>query len=206
MTEGVAAGMRGPWFNLPNRITLGRLLASIVLFIALANMPETEPEARRLGLFALVLFVLVAASDWLDGYLARKYGQVTPLGRILDPFVDKVAVCGAYIMLLKAHPIADLIESWMVVVIVAREFFVNDSRGYFESKGISFGAEAPGKIKMVLQCVSVSFLLGQIAFENVFGILRVTNQVLLWVVLVATVASGIFYMRKGILLIRSAEA
>jgi CDP-diacylglycerol--glycerol-3-phosphate 3-phosphatidyltransferase len=198
--------MTGPWFNLPNRVTLARLLASVVLFIVLANLPTTEPEARRFGFFALVLFVLVAASDWLDGYLARKYGQVTTIGRILDPFVDKVAVCGAYIMLLKARPIEDLIEAWMVVVIVAREFFVNDSRGYFESKGVSFGAEAPGKIKMILQCISVSFLLAQIAFEKLFGMdLTNLNLALLWIVLVATVASGIFYMRKGMLLIRSAD-
>ena len=115
--------------------------------------------AGALGFFALSLFVLVAASDWLDGYLARKYGQVTTIGRILDPFVDKVAVCGTYVMLLRVAPVAPLIESWTVVVIVAREFFVNDSRGWFESKGISFGAEAPGKIKMLLQCVSVSLLL-----------------------------------------------
>jgi CDP-diacylglycerol---glycerol-3-phosphate 3-phosphatidyltransferase len=145
----------------------------------------------------------VSASDWLDGYLARKYGQVTTIGRILDPFVDKVAVCGAYIMLLRAHPVQNLIESWMVVVIVAREFFVNDSRGYFESKGISFGAEAPGKIKMALQCVSVGFLLGQIAFPRL-EFLPTLNVVLLWIALIATVASGVFYMRKGLLLIKSA--
>jgi CDP-diacylglycerol--glycerol-3-phosphate 3-phosphatidyltransferase len=195
--------MNRQWFNLPNRITLARLAASAVLFVVLANLPESEIDARGLGLVALALFVLVAASDWLDGYLARKHGQVTAIGRILDPFVDKVAVCGTYVMLLRSTPVAELLEAWMVVVIVAREFFVNDSRGFFESKGVSFGAEAPGKIKMLLQCVSVSFLLGQVAFGNLLGALRDVNVALLWAVLVATVASGIFYMRKGMLLIRT---
>jgi CDP-diacylglycerol--glycerol-3-phosphate 3-phosphatidyltransferase len=197
--------MNRQWFNLPNRITLARLLASVVLFVMLACIPQNGTEcAGPMGYFALALFVLVAASDWLDGYLARKYGQVTTIGRILDPFVDKVAVCGAYVMLLRS-PVAPLLESWTVVVIVAREFFVNDSRGWFESKGVSFGAEAPGKIKMMLQCVSVSLLLAQLAFGNLFGILRGVNIALLWIVLVATVASGVFYMRKGMVLIREAE-
>jgi CDP-diacylglycerol---glycerol-3-phosphate 3-phosphatidyltransferase len=204
--------MNRQWLNLPNRITLARLLASIVLFAVLATIPPQLPGVDpptgdgcgMKGFIALGLFLLVSASDWLDGYLARKYGQVTTIGRILDPFVDKVAVCGAYIMLLRA-PVAPIIESWTVVVIVAREFFVNDSRGWFESKGISFGAEAPGKIKMLLQCISVSLLLLQLACGNLFGSLRDVNVALLWVVLVATVASGVFYMRKGMLLIREAE-
>jgi CDP-diacylglycerol--glycerol-3-phosphate 3-phosphatidyltransferase len=203
--------MNPQWLNLPNRITLARLAASIVLFAVLATIPPQLPPSTTgeggcgmRGMIALGLFLLVSASDWLDGYLARKYGQVTTIGRILDPFVDKVAVCGAYVMLLRA-PVAPIIESWTVVVIVAREFFVNDSRGWFESKGISFGAETPGKIKMLLQCVSVSLLLLQLACGNLFGILKGVNVALLWIVLVATVASGVFYMRKGMLLIREAE-
>jgi CDP-diacylglycerol--glycerol-3-phosphate 3-phosphatidyltransferase len=195
--------MNGAWLNLPNRITLARLVASIVLFVVLANLPDAEADARGAGKVALILFVAVAASDWLDGYLARKRGQVTAIGRILDPFVDKVAVCGTYVMPLRSGPLTGLLDAWMIVVIVAREFFVNDSRGFFESKGVSFGAEAPGKIKMLLQCLSVSFLLGQLAFGNLLGILREVNLALLWAVLVATVASGIFYMRKGMLLIRT---
>jgi CDP-diacylglycerol---glycerol-3-phosphate 3-phosphatidyltransferase len=197
--------MNKAWFNLPNRVTLGRLVASIILFVLLANLPEPRHEASPVGIAAFVLFVLVAASDWLDGWLARKYGQVTTIGRILDPFVDKVAVCGTYVMLLRSPPVAPLIEAWMVVVIVAREFFVNDSRGYFESKGVSFGAEAPGKIKMLVQCVSVSLLLLELAAQDTISGLREINVALLWLALAATVLSGVFYMRKGILLIREAE-
>jgi CDP-diacylglycerol--glycerol-3-phosphate 3-phosphatidyltransferase len=197
--------MNPEWFNLPNRVTLGRLVASMFLFVLLANLPESPHDAAPFGMAAFVLFVLVAASDWLDGWLARKYGQVTTIGRILDPFVDKVAVCGTYVMLLRSAPVQDMIEAWMVVVIVAREFFVNDSRGYFESKGISFGAEAPGKIKMLLQCVSVSLLLLDLAIEDRIRGLREANVALLWLVLAATVLSGVFYMRKGLLLNRKAE-
>ena len=155
----------------------------------LANLPE--PDATKpapVGIAAFVLFVLVAASDWLDGYLARKYGQVTTIGRILDPFVDKVAVCGAYMMLLRVASGRPLIEAWMVVVIVAREFFVNDSRGYFESKGVSFGAEAPGKIKMLAPVHERQPPPPRSSRSRTrFGVLRQVNVALLWLVLAATV-------------------
>lgn len=192
-------------FNWPNRITLARLVASVALFWLIAIFPKDDVPHRPLAIWTLALFILVAGTDWLDGYLARRLGQVTTFGRILDPFVDKVVVCGAFIMLLRVKPVEAVLETWMVVVIVAREFFVNSMRGFMESRGVNFGAAAPGKIKMLLQCFCVGFLIGRVAFGNLLGMLDHFNVFLLWATVIATVLSGIYYTHKAFDLIRAAD-
>ena len=84
--------------NVPNQLTLARILLSVVLFIFLV-----------LGFYktSLVLFAITAATDWIDGYWARKYGQITKLGRVLDPFADKLFICGTFILLASVPPLAD---------------------------------------------------------------------------------------------------
>jgi CDP-diacylglycerol---glycerol-3-phosphate 3-phosphatidyltransferase len=182
-------------------------VASVALFCLIAIFPEEDVKRRDpLAIWTLALFVLVAGTDWLDGYLARRLGQVTTFGRIFDPFVDKVTVCGAFIMLLRVRHVQDVLETWMVVVIVAREFFVNSMRGFMESRGVDFGAAAPGKIKMFLQCFCVGFLIARVAFGNVFGALDSFNYVLLWATVFATVASGVYYTYKAFGLIHAADA
>ena len=111
--------------NLPNQITIARLALAIVFFILLSQYSQVVPKPWMLDL-AATIFVLAAATDFLDGYLARKRGQVTALGRVLDPLVDKVLVCGAFI-LLAGRPFVDAtghnvteVHAWMVVVIVGR--------------------------------------------------------------------------------------
>ena len=112
---------RSTVFNIPNQLTFLRLILSIVLFAFIAN---------ELFLTSLILFVIAAGTDWLDGYWARKYGQVTTLGRILDPFADKMIICGTYIFLC-ANPESGLV-AWMVVVVVGREMLVTVLRSYME--------------------------------------------------------------------------
>src|SRR3990172_4493352 len=111
-------------FNLPNRLTLMRFLLAIVFFVFLSYSYYTV---------AFGAFVLAWLTDWLDGYVARKKGLMTDFGRIADPFVDKIIVCGGFILLV--HHAHDMISPWMVVVIVAREFLVNSIRSYLESRG-----------------------------------------------------------------------
>ncbi|HYC77945.1 MAG TPA: CDP-diacylglycerol--glycerol-3-phosphate 3-phosphatidyltransferase [Planctomycetota bacterium] len=192
-------------FNWPNRITMARLVASVALFWLIAIFPKDDVPHRPLAIWTLALFVLVAGTDWLDGFLARRLGQVTTFGRIFDPFVDKVAVCGAFIMLLRVRPVESVLETWMVTVIVGREFFVNSIRGYMESRGVDFGAAAPGKVKMLLQCVCVGFLLGRVAFGNLLDSLETFTSVLLWATVFVTVASGVYYTHKAFALIRAAD-
>jgi CDP-diacylglycerol--glycerol-3-phosphate 3-phosphatidyltransferase len=187
--------------NIPNRITLGRLLLSVVLFVLLAGMQTGSIRAEGLwGWVALVLFVITAASDFIDGWLARKLGMVTAFGRIMDPFVDKVVVCGAFVFLCAFQDTTDIVPPWMVVVILAREFFVNAIRGFMESRGVSFGAEMPGKIKMILQCVAIGSVLLFMALGARTGeswAPEILARVAVWAALVSTVSSGWFYARKA---------
>lgn len=124
----------GVW-NLPNKITLSRLALSAGLFTILALIDGgTFSGSGTWGWLAFSLFVVAAATDWVDGYVARKYQMVTAFGRIMDPFVDKVVVCGTFVFLTAIHP--DLVPAWMVVVILAREFFVNAIRGFIDRKSV----------------------------------------------------------------------
>ena len=173
-------------FNLPNRLTLSRLLLAIVFFYFLSYRYYT---------IALIAFSLAWSTDWLDGYLARKKGLLTDFGRIADPFVDKIIVCGGFILLIQhAH---DIIPSWMVVVIVAREFLVNSLRSYSESKGIEFGATIWGKAKMFIQSFTISLIL--LFFAHLQHLIAIKQGiiVMLWITVIITLVSGITYMVKA---------
>jgi len=140
-------------FNLPNQLTSLRLLLSVVLFGLIA---------WDYYLASMFVFLVAASTDWLDGYYARKYGQVTTLGRILDPFADKVIICGTFIMLAAVPAMQTLpwgLRAWMVVVIVGRELLVTALRSFIEERGGDFSAKMPGKLKMVLQCLTAAVAL-----------------------------------------------
>ena len=118
--------------NLPNLLTFSRLILAVVFFgLLVADWWKTS----------LLLFIVAASTDWLDGYLARKRGETTTLGRILDPFVDKVIVLGAFIFLLPLSSADTGLYAWMVTVIVARELLVTGLRSYLEGESIAFGAD-----------------------------------------------------------------
>ncbi|MCF6154240.1 MAG: CDP-diacylglycerol--glycerol-3-phosphate 3-phosphatidyltransferase [Candidatus Brocadia sp.] len=173
-------------FNLPNRLTLLRLLLAIVFFIFLSYRHYNS---------ALAAFLLAWLTDWMDGYLARKKGLLTDFGRIADPFVDKIIVCGGFILLIQhAH---DIIPPWMVVVIVAREFLVNSLRSYSESKGIEFGATIWGKAKMFVQSFTISLILLFFAQLNQFIAIKQGIIIMLWLTVIITLVSGITYMVKA---------
>jgi CDP-diacylglycerol---glycerol-3-phosphate 3-phosphatidyltransferase len=138
----------GKVFNLPNQLTSLRLILSVVLFWLIA-VGHYIP--------AFILFLIAVGTDWLDGYYARKYNQITTLGRILDPFADKVIVCGTFIFLVTAKGMLKdplLLQAWMVVVIVGRELLVTALRSFLEERGSDFSANLSGKLKMVLQCMA----------------------------------------------------
>lgn len=206
MPDGARSFRRPAWDNLPNRITLARLLASIVLFVLLAMMPAPDaPSRKTLAVVSLWLFVAIAVSDWLDGWCARRFGMVTAIGRILDPFVDKITVCGTFILLLGVPGAPSPLAPWMAVAILGREFFVNDLRAWIESRGVDFGAKAPGKIKMILQCVTAGVLLGRLADGTLLGveIPRGFDHGLAWATLVVTIGSGVWYAARAMTLVRA---
>jgi len=136
-------------WNVPN------VLSSIRLFLAMVVVAAIPAGQLRV---AFVLFVIAAATDWLDGWWARKFDQVTQLGRILDPFCDKMIVCGAYICLaveMHAFPWYASITGWMAVIVMGREMLVTALRSFIEQAGGDFSAKYAAKVKMLLQCIAI---------------------------------------------------
>lgn len=187
-------------WNLPNLISSLRLVLAIGLFVALAWQEYAV---------SLALFLVAAATDWLDGWYARRYGQVTFLGRILDPFADKVMICGTFIFLLAAQPLVEMpwgLRPWMVVVIVAREMFVTALRSFLEERGVDFSAKRSGKWKMFLQTVAVFAALCYLAFPS--GVQKIpwaagAVQLLFWGAVLQTIFSGLLYGKAAAKLLRS---
>src|SRR4051794_38526736 len=183
-----------PIFNVPNQLTTLRLLLAIVLFVLIAF---------HYFLASAVVFAVAAGTDWLDGYWARKYGQVTNLGRILDPFVDKIIVCGTFIFL-AAVP-GSGVQAWMVVVIVGRELLVTALRSYLEGEGADFSAKMAGKLKMAVQCLAA--LLSLIALAQPVGHvpeqLSLAVAITVWAAVALTIYSGAAYVLRAVALLRA---
>ena len=184
-------------FNIPNQLTCLRLLLAVVVFCL---MPFGHYTA------CMVLFIVAAGTDWLDGWYARKYGLVTVLGRILDPFADKVIICGTFIYLIAEPQMAAIpfgLRAWMVVVIVARELLVTVLRGLIEQRGGDFSAKMAGKLKMVFQCVAAAAALLTLSFsgEPPAGVLW-TFIGSLWTAVFLTVYSGVVYVVAAVKSVR----
>jgi CDP-diacylglycerol--glycerol-3-phosphate 3-phosphatidyltransferase len=188
--------------NLPNQITIIRLLLSAILFTCLA-MFSVEDRQTWLIDSAGVLFLVAALSDALDGYLARKHNQITSLGRILDPFVDKILVCGTYAFLAgnsfvneNGVNVTD-VAVWMVVVILSRELLVSSLRSVTEAGGQSFGANIYGKAKMILQSITAIWILFSVGHPDSFlgssGFMT-ARLIVLYLTVAVTVLSMVSYV------------
>lgn len=127
--------------NLPNAITLSRLVMTVVFVVAASTETATGHA------LALAMFCLAAASDWLDGYLARRLGLVTPLGKLLDPLADKILVCTGFVFLAVLH----LCPLWASALIIAREFLVTGLRQIAVEAGQVLAADQLGKWKTGFQ-------------------------------------------------------
>jgi CDP-diacylglycerol--glycerol-3-phosphate 3-phosphatidyltransferase len=189
--------------NLPNQLTFLRLLLAVVMFCLIA---------WEYYWVSFVLFVIASGTDWLDGYFARKYGQVTTLGRILDPFADKVIVCGTFIFLTAIPEMTRVgfgLRPWMVVVLVGRELLVTALRSFLEDQGADFSAKISGKLKMVLQCVAAGACLFYLDYPNPGNDapdwVRWTMIVSIWAAVVSTIYSGLIYMAVAGRLVRSSR-
>ena len=192
--------------NLPNQITIGRLLMSIVFFACLAQFDARSPQLWMLDLSA-GLFLVAALSDIVDGYLARKHNQETSFGRVIDPFVDKLLVIGAYIFLAgdgfvgaDGGKISD-VAGWMVVVILGREFLVTSLRGVTEASGQAFAATAYGKAKMLLQSTTVVWVLLSLAHPDSMRFTVICRPYLVYLTVAVTFISVLPYLRmaRGVL-------
>jgi CDP-diacylglycerol--glycerol-3-phosphate 3-phosphatidyltransferase len=178
-------------FNVPNQLTTLRLVLAVVLFVVM--------EFGRYGP-ATAIFIIAATTDWLDGYWARKYGQVTVVGRIFDPFVDKFIICGTFIFL-AATPGSGIV-AWMAVVIVGREMLVTALRGYIEQHGGDFSAKLSGKLKMLLQCIAAALSLYTLSLVSPPAWLGSLLTVSVWAAVLLTLYSGVEYILAAIRMVR----
>ncbi len=171
--------------TVPNLLSLARLVLAIVFFVA---VERGQPVA------AVWLFAVAASTDWVDGWYARRFNQVSRLGRIFDPLVDKVIVCGAYVLLAAA---GTAIAPWMAVVVTVRELVVTAIRAEMEKAGRDFSAALSGKLKMVLQCLAIGLVLAGLAWPGLasggVGIDTLARWVS-WAAVIATIWSGIEYL------------
>lgn len=176
------------WLNVPNSITFARLVLAVVLFWLI--------WVDGFWITSAIVFVVAATTDWLDGYLARKYQQVTVLGRIMDPFVDKIIICGAFVFLLDSKQDSG-INGWVVTIVLGREMFVSSLRGILEEQGKDFSASFAGKAKMALQCVAVTVCL--LSMHPDIGTERFVfwRDIAIWTSVAATVWSGLIYVVRG---------
>lgn len=177
--------------NLPNTLTLLRIFFVPLLVVVLLTR---EPNVDVLGvpmkfeIWGVLILLMAAATDWADGYYARRRGEVTTLGILLDPIADKLLICAAFISLVEMG----LVPAWMVVIIIGREFTVLGLRSIASAEGFTIEASALGKTKMVLQVAAVAVvILGakHLAF-------RIMSQVLLWLVVISAIASALQYFLK----------
>lgn len=138
--------------NLPNYITLSRIF-SVPIFMWLLSSRVLAGHNGEKEIAASALFILASITDGLDGYLARKRGQVTTMGMLLDPLADKLMIAAAFISLVEFNP--RIVPAWIAVIIIGREFLVSGLRSIAASEGFTIQASELGKFKMVVQIVSV---------------------------------------------------
>ncbi len=184
--------------NVPNALTLLRIfLVPLLVVILLTRMPAKE-------YLALLIFLLAALTDALDGYWARKYKKVTTLGTLLDPIADKLLVAGALISLVDLQEA----DAWAVCVIIGREFAVSGLRSIGAAHGIVIPASKLGKWKMATQVTGISLMILGSRLDDI-GLWRYTGKAALWVMTAMALVSGFDYFRrylKELLLMEGAAA
>jgi CDP-diacylglycerol---glycerol-3-phosphate 3-phosphatidyltransferase len=202
-------------WKLPNQLTVGRMVLSIVFFVLLGMYRQGTESGRLLLNIAFVLYIIAGITDVLDGYLARKWKLTSAFGRILDPVMDKILVVGGFIMLSGPNftmapgavdhqlpgwvtgSMASGVQAWMVVVILGREFLVSGVRGYSESQGMKFPATPAGKIKMFVQSFAICTALYQQANVSDAMWAVYMKTICVWLAVIVTLLSGLSYMSKA---------
>jgi len=177
--------------NLPNSLTLLRIFFVPVLIVILLTR---SPNVDLLGfpmhfeVWGVLILLAAAATDWADGFLARRRGQVTTLGILLDPIADKLLISAAFISLVDMH----LVKAWMVVIIIGREFTVLGLRNIASAEGFTIEASTLGKTKMVLQVCAVAILILAARHPSI----KPLALVLLWLVVISALVSAAQYFLR----------
>lgn len=197
-TDGRHAFTWSRQWNIPNQITLSRLVLACGCLVLIQ---------WQWWLAACITFLVAASTDFIDGYIARKYGMVTVLGRILDPLVDKIVVGGA-LTFLAAVPDAN-VSPWVAVIVIGRELFITSLRSVLEAAGSDFSAVWSGKVKMVLQSAAVVAVLLNLYvqknsdWKEFESLLHWASELLIWSAIAATLYSGYVYVARAAGMFRS---
>ncbi|MCC7008920.1 MAG: CDP-diacylglycerol--glycerol-3-phosphate 3-phosphatidyltransferase [Acidobacteria bacterium] len=175
--------------NLPNALTLGRIFLVPLLVVVLLTGFDEQVMGISNEMLGAAIFGVASFTDWLDGYVARRRGQVTGIGQWMDPLADKLLVTAALISLVQMG----LAPAWMVAVILGREFAVTVLRSVVHARGQSLPASPLGKIKMAAQVIAILLLiLGPRHMQQFF----VLGQAALWVATIAALVSAVDYWRR----------
>ena len=194
--------------RIPNAITMLRILIAAAFFAVLGGYRFPD-QGILWGNIAIALFVLAATTDFIDGYLARRWNVVSMFGRLMDPFCDKVLILGTFIYFAgprfsveswvegdRLLTMATGVYPWMVVIIIARELLVTSIRSVLESMGHSGGAKWSGKMKMIFQSFALPLILLLVVnFKpEIYPSVMLTINILAWLLLIITVWSGLPYI------------
>ena len=183
----------GTIWNVPNSLSMARLILAVLVGFLIE---------WKFFLAAMIIFIVAASTDFVDGWWARRYGQVTKLGRVLDPFVDKIIITAALVALVGAT--GSKVPAWMVTVIIGRELLITSLRAMVEGKGGDFSARWLGKWKMLFQCAAIVSSLLFLLYGTTQTWLSIATTILLWVAVISTVASGFDYVVKVVQLNKQA--
>ena len=194
--------------NLPNKLTMGRL-AMTGLFVLVMSVPDSYIKENQLPdcriTVALIFFLMASISDFLDGYLARKFNLVTDFGKLMDPLVDKILTSAVFIVLTKE----DVVPAWITITIIAREFLVTGLRLLASNQGALLSADSLGKWKTTSQIITATYFLITVGEdEKIINPLTslqmpIIGNVLLFICTTITVVSGLSYVKKNLNLIRT---
>lgn len=185
-------GVDAPMWNVPNSLTVLRIvLAPLLVVVLLTEFPDKE-------IWGLVIFLIAALTDALDGIIARRTDRITVTGAMLDPIADKLLMSAAFISLVGLG----LAPAWMVTLIVGREFAVTGLRLIALERNVPISANAWGKAKTTTQIIAVSLLI----FGRHLGQLRPLGLIVLWLAVVLTVISMVVYFRQNWRVVRDADA
>src|SRR3984957_1757680 len=171
--------------NLPNSLTVLRIFfIPLLIAVLLTKSPNVDFRGfpMHFEFWGVLILLLAAATDWADGYFARRRSEVTTLGILLDPIADKLLISAAFVSLVDMH----LVPGWMVVIIIGREFTVLGLRNIASAEGFTIEASVLGKTKMVLQVCAVAVLIAGARHPS----LHLISKILLWLVVVRAVPSA----------------
>ena len=214
--------------HVPNIITGSRLVLAAAFFILLSFYQYEGRGHTELLIVAFVIYLAALVSDYLDGYLARKWKVEGAFGRVVDPFADKILVLGTFIFFAGknfiipesfeqrgSHPMwvktITGVAPWMVILLLARELLVTSLRGISEAAGQSFGAVWAGKFKMAFQSGTVLAILVYVAFrpwlqKHGYELgARVLRDFGIWGTIFITLYSGVTYIQRAVALFKSSE-